>query len=476
MITAIITWPSRLLRGIWSHVLFWRRAQQDLAGKTQIKRKREELEFLPAALEIIETPASRFLRWSAALIAALVVGAVVWSYLGKIDIVAVAQGSIIPSGRINTIQPKEIAVIEAIHVEEGQYVPQGHLLIELDPSEIQANIKQMRRENLEAALEMARLEAALKLIDGETAAFRFSGAADPALVEVHRNKLKADVAAFQKRLETLQAREKAAEAERREVMSEIKKLKLIIPMVKERADALTTLYEKGVTRKLELMNVRINLIEMQENLEIQRARATKLAASVSTILSEQNEAVTAWQSQLLEQLLQARKKYQQSKSELDKVIAREALSSLRAPVSGHVKELKVNTRGGVVTPAEVLLSIVPDDQPLEVEAFVLNKDIGFIEVGQQVAIKIESFPFTKYGLITGDIKHISADAVEKEHMGLVYPIRAELRSEHIQIGNRLVALAPGMSVTVEVKTGKRRILDYFLSPIAKYQGEALREM
>ncbi len=476
MIAKIFTAPFRLLRGIWSHMVFWNRAKKHLASREQVKRKREELEFLPAALEIIETPASQFFRWSAALIAALVVGTVVWSYFGKIDIVAVAQGSIIPSGRVNTIQPKEIGVIEAIHVKEGQHVSQGHLLIELDPSEVQANIKQMRRENLEAALEITRLDAALKLMDGEEAEFRFAGAADSTLVEIHRSKLKADVSAFQRRLETLQERKKAADAEKREVMSEIKKHKLIIPMIKERADALTALYEKGVTRKLELMNVRINLIEMQENLEIQKTRATKLEASISSILSEQNEAITAWRSQLLEQLLQARKKYQQSKSELGKILAREALSSLRAPVSGHVKELKVNTRGGVVTPAEVLLSIVPDNQPLEVEAFVLNKDIGFIEVGQQVAIKIESFPFTKYGLIVGDIKHISADAVEKEQMGLVFPIRAELKTENIQVGNRMVSLAPGMSVTVEIKTGKRRILDYFLSPIAKYQGEALREM
>ena len=476
MISAIITGPARLLRGIWSHMLVWNRAKKRLDSKEQVKRKPEELEFLPAALEIVETPASPFLRWSAILITALIIGSVVWSYFGKIDIVAVAQGSIIPSGRVNTIQPKEIGVIKAIHVREGEHVPQGQLLIELDPSEALANIEQVRHANLEAALEVTRLETALKLIDGEKTEFIFFGEADPALVAVHHNKLKADVSAFKRRLETLQERKRVADAEKREIMSEVKKLRLIMPMLRERSEALTTLYERGVTRKPELTSVRIQLIEMQENLEIQKIRANRVDANVAAILSEQNEVVAAWRSQILDQLLQARKQYQQSKSELAKIKARKALNSLRSPVSGHVKELRVNTRGGVVTPAEVLLSIVPDDQPLEVEAFVLNKDIGFIEEGQQVAIKIESFPFTKYGLIDGTVKHISADAVEREGIGLVFPIRAELMADSIQVGNREVALAPGMSVTAEVKTGKRRILDYFLSPIAKYQSESLREM
>ena len=215
---------------------------------------------------------------------------------------------------------------------------------------------------------------------------------------------------------------------------------------------------------------------MRENLQIQIMRAAKLDATVSSILSQQNEVVACWKRELLQQLLQARKHFQQSKSELNKIKLREALRSLRSPVSSFVKELKVNTQGGVVAPAEVLLSIVPDDQPLEVEAFVLNKDIGFIEVGQSIAVKIESFPFTRYGLIDGTVKQVSADAVEKEGVGLVFPIRAKLSTETLRVGSRTVALAPGMAVTAEIKTGKRRVPDYFLSTISKYQAETLREM
>ena len=215
---------------------------------------------------------------------------------------------------------------------------------------------------------------------------------------------------------------------------------------------------------------------MRENLQIQIMRAAKLDATVSSILSEQNEVVASWKRELLQQLLQARKHFQQSKSELNKIKLREALRSLRSPVSGFVKELKVNTQSGVVAPAEVLLSIVPDDQPLEVEAFVLNKDIGFIEVGQSIAVKIESFSFTRYGLIDGTVKQVSADAVEKEGVGLVFPIRAKLSTETIRVGSRTVALAPGVAVTAEIKTGKRRVPDYFLSTISKYQAETLREM
>ena len=164
----------------------------------------------------------------------------------------------------------------------------------------------------------------------------------------------------------------------------------------------------------------------------------------------------------------------QYEQELNKARERQRARVLRSPVDGVVQQMQVNTVGGVVNPAERLMVVVPADVTLEVEATVLNEDIGFVRAGQASGIKIESFQFTKYGLIDGTVKHISADAVEDEKQGLIYPMRVSLKTNRTLVGDRWVALAPGMSVTAEVKTGKRRAIEFFLSPLMRYQDEALR--
>ncbi len=146
-----------------------------------------------------------------------------------------------------------------------------------------------------------------------------------------------------------------------------------------------------------------------------------------------------------------------------------------APVSGKIQQLAIHTVGGVVTPAQELLSIVPADSGLEIEVKVLNKDIGFVHEKQDVEIKVDSFPFTKYGTIEGDVLSLSRDSIEDEQQGLVYPARISMSKTEIQSGDKMVDLTPGMSVTVEIKTGKRKLIEYLLAPLQEYQDESLRE-
>lgn len=161
--------------------------------------------------------------------------------------------------------------------------------------------------------------------------------------------------------------------------------------------------------------------------------------------------------------------------ELKKAVQRDDLQRLTAPVSGIVQQLAIHTVGGVVQQAQPLMIIVPGDHILEVEAFVQNKDIGFVQQGHTAEIKVETFPFTKYGTIDGEVINISTDAIEKEEMGLVYAARVTLKKSVMQVGKKLVNLTPGMTVTVEVKTGKRRLIEYFLSPVLRYKNESIRE-
>jgi hemolysin D len=185
--------------------------------------------------------------------------------------------------------------------------------------------------------------------------------------------------------------------------------------------------------------------------------------------------VADMRQQTLESLRQASEQVAQLTPQVAKTQQRNTLMQLRAPVDGSVQQLAVHTVGGVVTPAQPLLAVVPSEESLEVEATVLNKDIGFVHAGQPVTVKVESFPYTRYGYLEGIVESISHDAAQDEKMGLIFPARIRLKHAHLNIDGVRVAMTPGMSLSVEIKTGKRRVIDYLISPLRTNVGEALRE-
>ncbi|MEO3958300.1 HlyD family type I secretion periplasmic adaptor subunit, partial [Chromobacterium piscinae] len=154
---------------------------------------------------------------------------------------------------------------------------------------------------------------------------------------------------------------------------------------------------------------------------------------------------------------------------------RQALTQLTAPVSGSVQQLAIHTVGGVVTEAQPLLAVVPANEALEVEAQIENKDIGFVRPGQAVTVKVESFPYTRYGYLDGVVETVSHDAQQDEKRGLLFPARIRLKQSHLVIDGARVNLSAGMAVSAEIKTGKRRVIDYFLSPLQEHVGEGMRE-
>lgn len=191
---------------------------------------------------------------------------------------------------------------------------------------------------------------------------------------------------------------------------------------------------------------------------------------------EQKEAVVAnFIRQTREQLLQAEQQLVQLQQDGVKLQSRSELLELRAPVDGTVQQLAVHTEGGVVTEAQPLLVVVPANDKLEIDAMVENKDIGFISVGQQAEVKVEAFPFTRYGILDGRVINMSLDAIADEKRGLLYQTRILLDQAWIGVEGKQVQLVPGMAVTVEIKTGKRRVIDYFLSPVLQYGSEGIRE-
>jgi hemolysin D len=362
-----------------------------------------ELAFLPAALEVVETPPSPTGRAIGATIIAIFCLALAWACLGTVDIVAVAPGRIVPSGSTKTIQPFDTGVVRDIHIRDGQSVNAGDALIELDPTMTEADV------------EHAKAELSQK------------------------------------------------QAERDTIAATIGKLEATIPVLEQKVQVRKYLADKALGSKLLYLTDYQELIGQQQDLVVQKSHYREAEAA----------AVAATQNVL-------------------KAEHRTKLQLLTSPVDGVVQQLAVHTVGGVVTSAQPLLVVVPADARLEIEARVSNQDIGFVRTGQDVEIKVDTFNFTRYGLLHGKVTSLSQDAISRDKSQdkddktatgskestteqSFYSAKISIDQTQMHVDGSLVNLGPGMAVTVEIKTGTRRIISYLLSPVVKYGHEALRE-
>ncbi|MDP6390978.1 MAG: HlyD family type I secretion periplasmic adaptor subunit [Alphaproteobacteria bacterium] len=439
------------------------------------RARRSEQDFLPSALEIVERPASPAARTVALTLVAFFTIAVVWAMVGEVDIVAVAQGKIVPAGGVQAIQSLEIGVVRAIHVREGQDVKSGDLLIELDPTESEVDKGQVARELVAAQVDFARQNAMLRALDGGKAAFTAPKGADPNVVMLHRERLKSDILAHEAKLAALEGEFSKRIAERAAIKAEISKLEATIPLVAEREKSLAGLIKKGIAPRRQWLEVKQTLIEQRQDLAIEKHRLAEADAALVTIQKQRKQAEAEARREVLGEIVEVQNRISAATLQLRKVEKRERLQRLRAPADGVVQQLQVHTVGGVVTPAQVLMVVVPKNTPLEIEAMIFNKDKGFVEAGQAAEIKVESFSFTKYGVVDGHVKHVSGDAVQDENLGLIYPARVAMSRTTMRVDGRDVPLVPGMAVTVEIKTGKRQIIEFLMSPLLRYRQESLRE-
>jgi len=458
--------------------------------------ERREFAFLPAALEIVETPPSPIGRAIAATIVVLFCVAVVWSWWGTIDIVASATGKIVPSGRTKIIQPFETGVVRAIRVQDGQAVKAGDVLVELDPTVNAAERDHLQNDLLAEQLNVARMRAALGAGDDHAADFVAPSGADPILVSTQRQLLLNQVTEHRAKIAALARQQAQKEAEQATTGAAIHKLEAMIPVVQQRVDIRKALMERELSSKITYYEILQLLVEQQEELRVQNSHLREAEAAVAAIRETRGQAVAEYRRSLSDELTKAEQKVSGLIQDLIKAERKTTLQRLAAPVDGVVQQLAIHTVGGVVTPAQALLVIVPSDSRLEIEAMVSNRDIGFVHAGQQAEIKIDTFNFTRYGLLHGDVLNVSQDAIirdqpqdrtgnrrlgaqndssEPKGQELNYSARISLDRTKMQVDDRMVDLSPGMAVTVEIKTGARTILSYLLSPLLRYQQEVLHE-
>jgi hemolysin D len=459
-------------------------------------RRVEELAFLPAALEIVETPPSPIGRAIGAVIVLLFCVALVWASCGTIDIVASATGKIMPGGRVKVIQPFETGVVRSIQVQDGQKVKAGDVLIELDPTANEAERDHLRSDLLAEQLNIARLRTALASGEDPLAGFAPPAGADAELISTQRQLLLNQVTEHRAKIAALARQQAQKEAELATTAATLHKLETIIPVIQSRVDIRKTLVEKELGSKLGYFEVFQLLVEQQEEFNVQQSHLHETEAAIASIRETRAQAEAEYRHGISDDLAKGGQKVNGLAQDLIKAEQRTRLQQLSAPVDGVVQQLAIHTVGGVVTPAQPLLIVVPSDSRLEIEAMVSNSDIGFVREGQEAEIKVDTFNFTRYGLLHGQVLSVSQDAVirdrqqdrsgerlpgttndssEPKGQELNYSARVSLDRIAMQIDDRMVNLSPGMAVTVEIKTGSRKILSYLLSPLLRYRQEALRE-
>src|SRR6476661_8855910 len=392
---------AKPIRGV---IPFWRMHE----------RRGEELAFLPAALEIVETPPSPIGRTIGVTIILLFCAALVWAWWGTIDIVASATGKIVPSGRTKVIQPFETGVVRSIRVQDGQVVKAGDVLIELDPTFNAAERDHLRNDLLAEQLNIARLRAALAGGDDPLADFTPPADADPSLISTQRQLLLNQVTEHRAKIAALLRQQAQKEAEQATTAATIHKLETIIPVIQSRVDIRKTLVEKELGSKLSYFEVLQLLVEQQEEFNVQNSHLRETEAAIAAIRETRGQAVAEYRHTLSDELAKTEQKANGLAQDLIKAEQRTRLQLLTAPVDGVVQQLAIHTVGGVVTPAQSLLVVVPSDSRLEIEAMVSNRDIGFVHAGQDAEIKVDTFNFTRYGLLHGHVLSISQDAIIRD--------------------------------------------------------------
>jgi hemolysin D len=457
----------------------WRR-RHELAGPSRLA---DEIAFLPAALSLQETPVHPAPRRAAYAIMLLFATATAWSVFGQVDVVAVAPGRIVVNERSKLVQPLERSVVKRVLVRDGDAVRSGQPLVELDATAPLADKTSATEQMHASESEFLRTGALLAVLDatsGGASVLPVPRAVFPSTwtaAEQHgaAAQLQAEWADVSARVAKLASERSRRQAELETAGAAVSKLEATLPLARRREDDFHTLAEQGFAASHAGQDRTRERIELEKDLLLQRARLKEAAAA----LRESQAARTAFMAETIRTLhdrrSQADSRRVQAAQEQTKATQREKLSVLTAPVSGTVQQLAIHTAGGVVTEAQTLMVIVPDAPEVTAEVAMENKDVGFVRSGQQAEIKLETFPFTRYGTVAASVSHVSADAVTDEKRGAFFPATLVLQTSEIDVDGRRVRLSPGMNLTAEIKTGQRRVIEFLLSPVVKAGRESLRE-
>ena len=467
-----------------------------------VANRRENYEFLPAHLEILDTPptpAALMFTWT---LCAALGSALLWSCLAKIDIHAVAQGRVEPSGRSKVVQPFETSKVKAIYVENGARVRAGDILIELDSTDAAADLDS-KRLTLEAFdAQVVRFAAAIKAIEMARLDVtpRFSTDIPDSIKERESAAMTADVQDYLSSIASLKAKLGEKKASEKRLVASSEAREQLVSVLDERAKMRQTLAIKGAGSRASVIDALQQVEQSRADLATDKGQLGEAQASLVSIERQIDQTKSTEIAKETQALAQAYEKQRVAFQDVVKAALRMNRMTLKAPIDGTVQQVAVTTVGQVVTAGQPLLTLVPSSGPIEIDALVLNQDVGFVRPDQQVIVKVDAFPFTRYGTIDGKVLQVSRDAIDtrqasslsdafsaargsnadptnpnQSSQNLVFPVIVQLEKSEVMADGRLVQLTPGMTVSVEIRTGSRRVIDYVLSPIRETMSTAGHE-
>ena len=440
--------------------------------KFLIRSDSEDKEFLPPAVEILETPPSpmgRMLVWA---VLGLFVLVLLWSFIGEIDEVVVARGKVIPVGYTKVLQSEDKGIVKRILVQEGQKVKKGELLMELDRTMSESDLNALKKEISYYDINIRRILA--ELSDKPFMAETGTGF-DPRDMAQQMSLYQSRQSEKRARLEFCDAQIRQKEDSVRVAESSLEKYRQLLSIAREREQNLQEIVEQGAISKYTYLEYKGKRIELEQNVSMNISELSAARAEASAARQQKAQYLAEWNRQLQEELINCRKQYNTLKESERKAELKNKLIEIKSPVDGAVHKLDIHTVGAVVQEAQGLMQVVPEGTPMEVEAWMENKDIGFVNPGMPVEIKIDTFNFQKFGTLKGKVREISPDAIEDKDRGPLYRVMVSMDEEKLHMDNRDLQVYPGMSVSAEIKTRKKRIIDFFLEPFQTYKNEALRE-
>jgi len=432
---------------------FWKHRDQLQSGLF----RENEAAFLPAALSIQETPPSNTARWIARILVLMILTAFAWAVFGRMDIIVNAQGKVIPSAYTKTIAAVETGSVVTLNVEEGQRVKAGQILLQLDTSALDAERDKALNDRSEAVLTLARNQALLSAIAQQRPPQL------PALNALNSQyQSRVDPDKWQAAEQQLQGQYRDYAAKSKKFADDITHYSQALPLATQQAESY-----KALTST--------NDVSHDAWLEKEQARL-QLEGQLQEARNQQASLRTETTKDALDQIADARKIAQDSSEDALQASSTSKLLTLKSPVDGTVQQLSIHALGGVVQAAQPIMQVVPSGGLVEVEATLENKDKGFVHAGQAAKVKVDTFEYTKYGTLPGKVIHVSEDAIpDEKHDKLNYSVRVLLERSTLDIDGKNTPIIPGMSVSVEIKTGDRRIIEYVLSPVLRYTHEATNE-
>ena len=450
----------RRYRKVWAAAWRVRKKNDDM------RRSIEEAEFLPAALAVQETPVHPLPRIAMYLLVSIIVLALIGSYIFKIDVIVSAPGQIISTGQKKSIQALESSVVKKIYVNEGELVKAGDVLLELYVPGFETDTEKINIEILHSENENHQNSKFLEYINNKNT--------NPLGLDKN-NLLTSKVVEYEAKINRILAELESKKSELEATKRQAQKFSEALPIIQQKLNDYKELEQKGYIPRHAVLDQQQLLTDTKAELDIQQSKIN----NANSQIKQTQLTLESYRSELkrttLEQIRDADTKLKLNSQELKKTTDRDTSLFIKAPVDGYVHQLVSNTLGGVVAATQTMMYIVPTDDLLEVEIKLENKDVGRLKQGMDAQVKIDTYPFTKYGTVNGKLRVISADAILDEKKGLLYSARVSLLSKSIMTNGRENKLSTGMTTVVELNVGKRRVIEYFLDPFKKNMSESLRE-